>query len=97
MGLSMYGGKCILYTSKDDAIHPNTKVTYRDQNGNECGINIKKLLALAKKSKIKKDLFEKLINDIENGGLHIGFPIIVALNDLAEEFGAEVNNVLIAK
>ena len=91
----MYCGKSLLYESKDDAIHPDTKVIYRDQNGNERGINIKELLKLVKKSKKKTDLMTKLVKDIEGSGLHIGFPIIVALNDLAEEFGDKVNKILI--
>lgn len=85
-------GKTLYYKSEDDAIHPNTKVTYTDQNGNECNVNIKRLLKLAKKSKTEN--FKMLISDIEGGGLHIGFPIIIALNDLATEFPKEVNNIL---
>ena len=88
MGMSMYAGKSVRYVSKDDAIHPMTKVTYRDQNGNEININIKEMLKLAKKSKTAK--FKMLISDIEGGGLHIGFPIIIAMNDLAEEFGDKI-------
>lgn len=91
MSMSMYNGKTICY--EGDAIGLSTKVEYSDQNGNACIINMQKFIALCKKS-TKSVTCKKLVADVTNETLVIGFPIIVALNDLAEEFGKQVNECI---
>jgi len=82
MGMSLYGGKTVSWVSKGDKIGVDTKVIYRDQNGRESELDMKKLVEKCKKVKDKPVLI-MLVKDIETRNLQIGFPIISAMNELA--------------
>jgi hypothetical protein len=82
MGMSFYGGKSVSWISKGDKIGVNTKVTYRDQNGVESELDMKKLVEKCKKVK-DNAMLTMLAKDIEEKKLTIGFPIISAMNELA--------------
>jgi hypothetical protein len=94
MGMTMFEGKTLFYTSEDDSIGLDTVVEYSDQNGNVTNIDMKKFIEKLKKLRTPNTM---LINDIEQHELVIGFPIIIALNDIATELGDEVNEILISK
>lgn len=88
MGMSMMGGKTISWTGKGDKIGLNTKVTYRDQNGVQNELSMKKLVEKCKKIK-DNEMLSMLAKDIEAGNLHIGFPIIVAMNEIATKLSVD--------
>jgi len=89
--MSMAHGKCIIFS--EDPVGLNTKAIYRDQNGVECELDLKKFYELAKKSKNK--YFDNWLHWLKNKELTIGAFIITGLNELANEFPKEVNEVLI--
>ena len=88
MGMSMMGGKTVSWTSKGDKIGPNTKVTYRDQNGIQSELDMKKLVEKCKKIK-DSEMLSILAKDIETSNLQIGFPIIVAMNEIATKLSID--------
>lgn len=88
MGISFYGGKSVSWVSKGDKIGLKTKVVYRDQNGIESELDMKKLVEKCKKVKTSSVL-QMLSKDIEENNLVIGFPIICALNELAQNLPIE--------
>ena len=87
MGMSMFGGKTLYYESEDDTIGLDTKVTYADQHGNKSRIDMRILVTKARLCVNNRDFFDKFISDVERNDLHIGFPVIRALNDAAIELG----------
>ena len=88
MGMTLFKGKKLEYFSDDDSIRPGMILDYQDQNGNNAKISVDRLLEKAKKCK-QDDIMIMLIKDIEGEGLHIGFPIIVALDKIANDLGED--------
>lgn len=78
----MYGGKSVCW--KGSKIGLKTKVEYYDQHGREAKLNMTKFVEKLKKVREKKPMFDLLIKDIESRNLQIGYPVIQAMNDMAE-------------
>ena len=90
MGMSMFGGKRLTYIGKNkkDSIGLDTEVKYSDQHGRSCYLDMRKLIEKGKlcKQNINKEFFAQLEIDIKADNLLIGFPVIDAMNRIAEEF-----------
>ena len=86
----MTGGKTLYFN--DDPIGLDTKVTYRDQDGIEAEIDMKKFYKLAKKS--KDEYFGEWLMWLKNKELTIGAFIISGMDRLAREFPEEVNELI---
>ena len=88
--ITMAYGKTLLY--KGDKIGLDTEVTYKDQNGNESKINMRKFVEKAKK--VGGDYFGEWIPVIENNDLSIGVVVIDGLNRIAKALGEEIYEIL---
>jgi hypothetical protein len=94
MAMTFAYGKILNW--KGDKIGVNTIVKYKDQNGVESGIDIKKFVELAEQCKTpeNKEYFDKWLPLIKNKELSIGVVVIDGLGRIAVELGEKAYNCI---
>lgn len=89
--MTIVGGK---FLSFDDPITLDGRVEYTDQHGISVGLDMRKYVALGKKS--KQEYFKNgHLEWIEKGELTIGGFIANGMDKLAREFPKEVQEIII--